>query len=64
MVASQYTRILSGRMKNLYVDALAEYRPHMADRPEDLTVDGGLGKHSLWIATMSGVRSVTKRIAE
>ena len=65
MVAPEYTRIFSDRMKKLYTNVPADYRLPMADRPEDfiVTVVGGLGQHSLWIATMGGARSVTKRIA-
>jgi hypothetical protein len=64
MVAQEYLRIFSVRMQKLYTKVPDHVRLPMADRPEDfiVTVVGGLGQHSLWIANMGGARSVTKLI--
>ncbi len=64
MVAKEYVRIFSVQMQKLYTNVPDHVRLPMADRPEDfiITVVGGLGQHSMWIANMGGARSVTKLI--
>lgn len=64
MVPEEYQRLFSVKMQKMYTKVSNHARIPMADRPEDfvVTVVGGLGQHSLWIANMSGSRSVTKLI--
>jgi hypothetical protein len=64
MVSPDYLRIFSNQMQKLYTGVPDHVRLPMAARPEDIvvTVVGGLGQHSLWIANMGGAHSITKLI--
>lgn len=66
MVGPEYIRIFSERMRKLYMNVPAAYRLPMADRPDDfiVTVAGGLGQHTLWVATMGAAKSVTRAISD